>query len=317
MKLQSGWLCTIIVAVGVFAMLMVESPSSQAAEKKVTVTPAELPKSVKIAIKKAVPNGKIVKIQKEVEGEDPGQFDVDIRADGKLFEVEISPEGKVLEVKEVAPPKKTPAAGPVKEWTKNFGEEKCTFVTTGANPFFILKVGHQLVLESSSEKVVITVLDKTQKIGDVVTRVVEEREWEDGELKEVSRNFFAQCKEHGDVFYFGEEVDDYQDGKIVRHSGAWRADAKDSKAGIIMPGTILLGGRYYQELAPNAKDRAEIVFNRTTLKTPAGTFKNCLKVEETSALDVNERYFKTYAPGIGLIQDQDLLLTGWSGAKKK
>jgi hypothetical protein len=32
-------------------------------------------------------------------------------------------------------------------------------------------------------------------------------------------------------------------------------------------------------------------------------------VEETSGLDPAEKYFKTYAPGIGLIQDEDLLLT--------
>ena len=61
-----------------------------------------------------------------------------------------------------------------------------------------------------------------------------------------------------DVFYFGEEVDDYKDGKIVDHGGAWRADNDNSKAGIIMPGTVLLGARHYQEIAPNAMDRAEI-----------------------------------------------------------
>ena len=78
-----------------------------------------------------------------------------------------------------------------------------------------------------------------------------------------------------------------------------------------MPGTILLGARHYQEIAPNALDRAEIVGNNVILKTPAGTFKNCLLVEETSGLDPNEKYFKTYAPGIGLIQDEDLFLTGY------
>jgi hypothetical protein len=88
------------------------------------------------------------------------------------------------------------------------------------------------VLESRTAKVVITVLDETKRIGSIETRVVEEREEEDGQLKEVSRNFFAVCKEHGDVFYFGEEVDDYKGGKIVNHSGAWRADEKNSRAGI-------------------------------------------------------------------------------------
>ncbi|UCF14344.1 MAG: hypothetical protein JSW59_13095, partial [Phycisphaerales bacterium] len=145
-------------------------------------------------------------------------------------------------------------------------------------------------------------------IGGIRTRVIEEREEKDGLLAEVSRNFFAICKEHGDVFYFGEEVDDYKDGRIVGHGGAWRADEPDSKAGIIMPGTTLLGARHYQEISPKAMDRAEIIADDVTMKTPAGTFKNCIRVEETSGLDPDEKCYKTYAPGVGLIQDEDLLL---------
>ena len=61
------------------------------------------------------------------------------------------------------------------------------------------------------------------------------------------------------MFYFGEEVDDYKDGKLVGHSGAWQADEEGSKAGIMMPGTVMLGARHYQEIAPNAMDRGEIV----------------------------------------------------------
>ena len=206
------------------------------------------------------------------------------------------------------------AAG--KKWTDSFGIERGTFSTTGANPFFVLEPGRQLVLESDEEKVTITVLDETKKIGNVDTRVVEEREEEKGQLKEVSRNFFAQCKETGDVFYFGEEVDDYKDGKIVSHSGAWRADEPDSKAGIIMPGRILLGARHYQEIAPKARDRAEIVADDVTLKTPAGEFKNCIRVEETSGLNPREKCYKIYAPGVGLIQDEDLLLKSHGKAEK-
>jgi hypothetical protein len=112
-------------------------------------------------------------------------------------------------------------------------------------------------------------------------------------------------------------VDDYKDGKIVAHSGAWRADEPNSKAGIIMPGTILLGARHYQEIAPNAMDRAEIISDNVTMVTPAGTFKNCLRVEETSGLDPDEKCYKTYAPGVGLIQDEDLLLIKYSKVKEQ
>jgi len=65
-------------------------------------------------------------------------------------------------------------------------------------------------------------------------------------------------------------------------------------------------------------DRAEILRDDVTLKTPVGTFKNCIRVEETSGLNPKDKCYKTYAPGVGLIQDEDLLLTGYSkGTNKK
>ena len=317
MKLKSGWFSVILVAVVWSALLVVIGCASEAAaqEKKVTVLQSELPAVIRKAIDKAFPKGKIINIEKEVEGEDPGQYDVEVSSGAKEYEVEISAEGKVKEIKEKAGEEADPGGEQEKKWTDSFHQENCTFSSVGRNRFFILEPGHQLTLESSEEKVVITVLDKTKKIGNVITRVVEEREEVDGKLKEISRNFFAICREHGDVFYFGEEVDDYKDGKIVNHSGAWRADEKDSRAGIIMPGTILLGARHYQEIAPNAQDRAEILSDDVTMKTPAGKFRNCLKVEETSGIDPDDLCYKTYAPGVGIIQDDDLVLTKYRKAK--
>jgi hypothetical protein len=282
-------------------------------ERKVTLKLEDLPEEIRAAIKGAVPDGEVVKIEQEVEGEDPGQYDVDVRADGRLYEVEISPEGRVKEVKARESTAERAARQKGKKWTERFHIDDCKFSSTGRNRYFVLEPGHQLTLESADEKVVITVLDETVRVGDVETRVLEEREWEVGQLKEVSRNFFAICN-HGDVFYFGEDVDMYKDGKVVKHSGEWRADRPNSQAGIIMPGTILLGARHYQEIAPNAQDRAEILADDVTLKTPAGEFKDCLRVDETSGLDPKDQTYKTYAPGIGMIQDEDLLLTSWRAA---
>jgi multimeric flavodoxin WrbA len=318
MKLKSAWFGVILFAVGWAAIMVVIGCSHEAAaqERKVTVLKSELPAVIRKAIEEAFPKGQIIRIQKEVEGENPGQYDVDIRSGTKEYEVEISPEGNVIEIKEKGYEESAPDSEQGKKWTDSFYQETCTFSSVGRNRFFILEPGHQLVLESRMEKVVITVLDETKKIGDITTRIVEEREEENGELKEVSRNFFAVCREHGDVFYFGEEVDIYKDGKIVEHSGAWRADEKNSRAGIIMPGTILLGARHYQEVSPNAMDRAEIISDDVTMKTPAGTFRNCLRVEETSGIDPDEICYKMYAPGVGLIQDEDLVLTKYRKDKE-
>ena len=76
-----------------------------------------------------------------------------------------------------------------------------------------------------------------------------------------------------------------------------------------MPGMPLLSAKYYQEIAPGvAMDRAEIVGLGETVKTPAGEFRNVLKVLETTPLEPGVREFKYYANGIGLIQDGDLRL---------
>jgi hypothetical protein len=86
----------------------------------------------------------------------------------------------------------------------------------------------------------------------------------------------------------------------------------------MMPGKPSLGMKYYQEIAPGvAMDRAEIVSLDETLETPAETFSKCLKTKEGTALNPLEKEFKTYAPGIGLIQDQNLLLTEHGFIKKK
>jgi hypothetical protein len=149
------------------------------------------------------------------------------------------------------------------------------------------------------------------------TRVVEEREWEDGKLKEVSRNFFAICKETQDVFYFGEDVDIYKADKVNSHKGAWQAGKNKAKHGLMMPGNTVIGMKYYQEIAPEvAMDRAEIISLNEILKTLAGIFSKCLKTQEGSVLNADEKGFKTYAHGIGIIQDEDLLLAEYGFINK-
>jgi len=159
------------------------------------------------------------------------------------------------------------------------------------------------------------VLNETRSVAGVDTRIVEERETDGGNLVEVSRNFFAISKRTNSVFYFGEEVDVYKDGKIANHEGAWLAGANGAKFGLMMPGVPLLKARYFQEIAPRvAMDRAEIVSLSVTMKTPAGDFTNGLKVDETTPLEPLAKESKYYAKGVGLIQDGSLKLVKY-GAK--
>ena len=199
-------------------------------------------------------------------------------------------------------------------WMDSFQVNLNELATEGENPYFVLKPGYQLTLEKKKEggklvQLVVTVLQETMNVGGVNTRVVEERETSGGQLVEVSRNFFAIHPRTRDVYYFGEDVDMYKNGKLDNHDGAWRHGTNNARFGLFMPGMPKIGMRYYQEYAPKvAMDRSEVVSLDERSQTPAGVFDKCVKMKETTPLERFAREFKVFAPGIGLVQDGDLKL---------
>jgi len=193
-------------------------------------------------------------------------------------------------------------------YLSSFSLDPNDLATTGRNRYWILEPGYRIVLEGKGTRVVITVLDDTKKVGPFTTRVVEEREWKDGELVEISRNFYAMSRSTRDLYYFGEDVDIFKGGRILGHEGSWRAFEGENRPGLMMPGAPRAGLQYYQELAPGvAMDRAKILSLESTLDTTDGaTLEHCLEVEESSALKANERSTKVYAPEIGLVLDDEV-----------
>ena len=138
-----------------------------------------------------------------------------------------------------------------------------------------------------------------------------EEELHTGLLAEHSLNYFAICGRTNSVFYFGEFVEIFNKAgtEVVSNEGSWEAGVDGARAGIVMPGVILNGSKYYQEIAPGvAMDRAEIISTLFTVKTPAGTFTNCLKTRETTPLEPGTVEAKFYASGIGLVKDGTLSL---------
>jgi hypothetical protein len=201
------------------------------------------------------------------------------------------------------------------KWTDQFTIEPNDLSSTGRNPYFVLEPGYQLTLENGAERLVVTVLNETKVVSGVETRIVEERETKGGELVEVSRNFFAISRRTNSVFYFGEDVDMYEKGKVKGHEGAWISGANGARFGLMMPGLPLLGARYYSEIAPRiAMDRMQVVGLSGRLATPAGSFTDVLRIEETTPLEPGVREYKLFAPGVGLIQDGSLKLVRYGRA---
>ena len=184
------------------------------------------------------------------------------------------------------------------------------------NPYLPLLPGQQTVLEgpdgSRTGRVQITVLDDVEIVAGVTTRVVEEREWIDDQLVEVSRNYFVQAPD-GSVCYYGEEVDDYKDGELAGHGGAWRVGEGGALPGILMPGDPIVGVAYAQEIAPGvAEDAAIIMEVGVPFDAPAGAFADTLVTQDVDPIGGGVDP-KRYARGVGLIVDEQLVLTSFSG----
>ncbi len=194
-----------------------------------------------------------------------------------------------------------------------FTVEKSNLGPTGASQFFILKPGTLLKYKDhEGATLAIKVLDQTRTVDGVTTRVIEEHEEEGGKVKEISRNFFAIDRATNDVYYFGEEVDIYKDGKIASHGGAWQSGVGGARFGLALPAKPPVGDKYYQEVAPGiAMDRGEVVSIDERVVTPAGTFEHCVHVKETTPIEKDTGH-KWYAPGIGLVRDDELVLVSHS-----
>jgi hypothetical protein len=202
------------------------------------------------------------------------------------------------------------------------------------NPYFPLPVGAVWVYTGKEQGqeigLRITVLNATEtfRFGggqSVTTRVVEEVEWADTnangvidpdeQLIEVSRNYFAQTQD-GTVCYFGENVDIYEDGQIVSHEGAWRADGRrglpGSAPGIFMPAAPQPGMTFQQEVAPGVAEDQATILRTGTATLPDGRIVNTITVRDFNPLD-GSRGTKLYGQGVGLIEDGPLRLLSVTG----
>ena len=194
------------------------------------------------------------------------------------------------------------------EWQSRFTLDRKNLGIQGTNPYFNLTPGYQLSYTHKKDAEVVTVLNETRVIDGITTRVVEDRESHDGSLAELTRDYYAIDSATNDVYYFGEDVDVYRNGKLVGHEGSWLSGVKNAKFGLMMPANPAVGQRFYQEQAPGVgMDRAEIKSKNASLVTPAGKFMNVVYVVENSPLEVGSSK-KWYAAGVGPVKDDDMVL---------
>lgn len=183
--------------------------------------------------------------------------------------------------------------------------EPSAFVADIDNPFLPLTPGSRWVYEGEedgeSERVEVLVTDERREVMGVSTVVVQDRVFQDGELVEDTADWFAQDAE-GNVWYFGEDSQELEDGEVVSTEGSWEAGVDGALPGIVMLADPVVGEAYRQEYyAGEAEDMAEVAEVMAGVSVPAGDFSDVLVIREWNPLEPDVVEEKHHAPGVGVV----------------
>ena len=176
--------------------------------------------------------------------------------------------------------------------------------TNVTNPLFPISRLHSVLMLGRVDRLPfrteVTLLPETKTIawnGQAVEVLVSQYvAYLDGRIHEVAIDWYAQADD-GSVWYFGEDVFNYEDGVVADTNGTWLA-GKDGPAAMIMPADPQVGDVYRPENIPG------VVYEEVTVKSidqtvhgPHGPVAGAIVVEELHQDGTYEE--KIFAPGYG------------------
>jgi hypothetical protein len=158
--------------------------------------------------------------------------------------------------------------------------------------------------ETTPHRVVFTVSAMVKEIDGVLTRVVWDRDYNDGVLEESELAFFAQ-DDDGTLWRFGEYPEEFADGRFDGAPSLWITGMGGARAGVYMLHRPRVGNRYEQGYSRQAEfyDIAEVHATNVRNCVPTGCYSGVMRTDETSPLEPQGgTQTKFYAPGVGLVR---------------
>lgn len=204
------------------------------------------------------------------------------------------------------------ACAPVQD-SYSLNPKSDNFVQGIDNPYYPLTPGSRWVYEASipgggTERIEIEVFQETRQVMGVEATIVRDTVTVDGQIVEDTFDWYAQDTE-GNVWYLGEEVDNYQNGVVVDHAGSWEWGVDGALPGIIMWANPAahVGEEYFQEYyIGQAEDKGQVLSVKESITVPFGSFENVVQTFDFSSLDPDIQSHKFYAAGIGTIKEIEL-----------
>jgi hypothetical protein len=180
------------------------------------------------------------------------------------------------------------------------------------NPWLPISKYHRCVLAGNDQgqqlRIVRTLQSRTQPVtfgGQTVNAAVVDDHVTDvaaGQVIEKTVDYFAQ-DDAGNVYYFGEDVNEYKHGKLVSHEGQWRLGRDTQTPGLLMPANPKPGNPFKSEDVPGITHETDhVVSTRTSLQIGGRTYRNVMKVRENAGPPPEVEY-KQYSKGVGVITE--------------
>jgi hypothetical protein len=215
----------------------------------------------------------------------------------------------------LARPASAAEATPTVEESVNPTTDPADFVSTIDNPYYPLTPGTTFVYDGEedgeAEHTETEVTSETKTILGVTCVVVHDQVWVEGELAEDTLDWYAQDKD-GNVWYFGEDSKEIENGDVVGTEGSWEAGVDGAQPGIVMLADPQVGDSYRQEYYEGeAEDMGEVIGVDETVTVGETTYDHALVTRDWSPLEPDVVEEKTYVSGVGLVLEE--LVQGGEG----
>ncbi len=180
------------------------------------------------------------------------------------------------------------------------------------NPFLPMPIGASWTSEADGEDgletIEVSVTADAKNVWGVDAVVVRDTAYLDGVISEDTWDWFAQDSD-GNVWYLGEETQEYENGVAGSRAGSWEAGVDGALPGIVMLAEPTVGQSYRQEYYKGeAEDYGTVVSLDESVSVPAGDFEHCIKIHEGSVVDPEADEMKYYCEGVGnvLVEEEDV-----------
>ncbi|MGQ0612175.1 MAG: hypothetical protein ACT4PV_00275 [Planctomycetaceae bacterium] len=221
------------------------------------------------------------------------------------FEEFPAPQGSGSPVAEGAPPAPlpTPPAEPADEQAEPL--EFAGYAPAGErHSYFPLAAGSYWIYEGEDEgrarRDEVSVLEDVRIIAGTPCTGVEQRHFLDGELAELTTEWFAEDPA-GNVWKFGEESLEMDDGELRLSRDSWMTGVRGAMPWMLLPAAPREGDRYSGP-HPDGGDELLVLSLSAVASVPAGVFANCLLAVENPE-EVDDADILLYGAGVGLVSE--------------